>query len=82
MGAIALPLALLFGVEALEYRLKTAGASAVITNAFGMTRIAKIRDRLPELKTVISIDGGEALYFADLVAAYSPVFEAAGTGPD
>ncbi len=28
MGAIALPLALLFGVEALEYRLKAAGATA------------------------------------------------------
>jgi acetyl-CoA synthetase len=82
MGAIALPLALLFGVEALEYRLKTAGASVVITNAFGMTRIAEIRDRLPELKTVVSIDGGEALHFADLVAAHSPVFEVAETGPD
>lgn len=82
MGAIALPLALLFGVEALEYRLKTAGASVVITNAFGMTRIAEIRDRLPELKTVISIDGGEALSFSDLVATHSPVFEVAETGPD
>lgn len=82
MGAIALPLALLFGVEALEYRLKTAGASAVITNAFGMARISEIRHRLPDLKTVISIDGGEALAFADLVASHPPVFEVVDTGPD
>lgn len=82
MGAIALPLALLFGVEALEYRLKTAGASAVITNAFGMARISEIRDRLPDLKTVISIDGGEALAFADLVASHPTVFEVVDTGPD
>ncbi|WP_413710383.1 AMP-binding protein [Rhizobium sp. Rhizsp82] len=82
MGAIALPLALLFGVEALEYRLKTAGASAVITNAFGMARISEIRDRLPDLKTVISIDGGEALAFDELVASHPPVFEVVDTGPD
>ena len=82
MGAIALPLALLFGVEALEYRLKIAGASAVITNAFGMARISEIRDRLPDLKTVISIDGGEALAFDELVASHPPVFEVVDTGPD
>ena len=82
MVAIALPLALLFGVEALEYRLKTAGASAVITNAFGMARISEIRDRLPDLKTVISIDGGEALAFDELVASHPPVFEVVDTGPD
>jgi len=82
MGAIALPLALLFGVEALEYRLKTAGASAVITNAFGMARISEIRDRLPDLKTVISIDGREALAFDELVASHPPVFEVVDTGPD
>ncbi len=82
MGAIALPLALLFGVEALEYRLKTAGASAVITNAFGMARISEIRDRLPDLNTVISIDGGEELAFDELVASHPPVFEVVDTGPD
>ena len=35
LGAIAVPLALLFGVEALEYRLQTAGVKAVVTNAAG-----------------------------------------------
>ena len=33
LGAIALPLAILFGVDALSYRLQNAGAKAVITNA-------------------------------------------------
>ncbi len=44
LGAIALPLALLFGVEALEYRLLDAGAAAIVTNAFGHERVAAIRD--------------------------------------
>ena len=35
LGAIAVPLALLFGVEALEYRLHTAGVKAIVTNDAG-----------------------------------------------
>jgi acetyl-CoA synthetase len=35
LGCIALPLALLFGAEALAYRLKDAGAAAIVTNRFG-----------------------------------------------
>lgn len=41
LGAIALPLALLFGVEALAYRLKDAGAAAVVTNRFGYERLGR-----------------------------------------
>jgi acetyl-CoA synthetase len=33
LGAIALPLAMLFGVEAISYRLQDSGARALITNA-------------------------------------------------
>ena len=57
LGGIAVPLALLFGVEALEYRLQAAGVRAVVTNASGAARLAGIRDRLPELRHVISTDG-------------------------
>ena len=84
MGAVALPLALLFGVEALEYRLKVAGAAAIVTNAFGLERLRPIRHRLPGLVHVISIDGTEAGVedFAELVAAQSPIFPVLRTGPD
>jgi acetyl-CoA synthetase len=83
MGAIAVPLALLFGVEALEYRLKIAGVAAVITNSFGLERIRQIRERLPDLVSVISVDGSsDALSFAGLAEAHPPVFDVAATGPD
>ncbi|RUM25037.1 AMP-dependent synthetase [Rhizobium vallis] len=84
MGAIALPLALLFGVEALEYRLKAAGTAAIITNGFGLERIRQIRDRLPMLKHVVSVDGknDDTLAFAELVDTHPSVFDVAKTGPD
>ena len=56
-GMISVPLFILFGEEALEYRLANSGARAVITDAEGLAKLAAIRDRLPELETVLSVDG-------------------------
>lgn len=58
MGAIVLPLFTLFGEEAVEYRLSNAGAKAVITDMANVPKILAVRDRLPELKTVIVIGAG------------------------
>jgi acetyl-CoA synthetase len=84
LGAIALPLALLFGVEALEYRLRDAGAAAIITNRFGHEKIAAIRHQLPELKTVVLVDGDgpDTIAFAALAQTLAPNFTAADTRPD
>ncbi len=83
-GMVAVPLFTLFGEEALEYRLKTCGAKALVTDAASLPKIAAIRDRLPELSLVLSVDGpGEAAedLHAGLDAA-SDRFQAVDTGPD
>jgi acetyl-CoA synthetase len=59
LGAIALPLAMLFGAEALAYRLADSGARALLTNAQGLAKLADIRDRSPALELVLSLDGAE-----------------------
>ena len=53
MAAIAVPLSTLFGVEALEYRLRDSGARAVITDAAGAEKIRTLRPVLAELKFVL-----------------------------
>jgi acetyl-CoA synthetase len=58
LGAIAVPLFTLFGPEALEFRLSNSGVKAVVTNAEGLEKLRGIRDRLPSLETVFSVDGG------------------------
>lgn len=58
MGAIVLPLFTLFGEEAVEYRLANAGAKAVITDMANVPKILAVRDRLPDLETVIVIGAG------------------------
>ena len=57
LGAVAVPLAILFGVDALSYRLQNAGVKAVITNAQGLAKLGEIRRDLPDLTLVLSIDG-------------------------
>jgi acetyl-CoA synthetase len=84
LGAVAVPLALLFGVEALEYRLNASGAAAVITAGAGWQKLKSLLPRLTELKTVICTDGddGEAVGLPRILAETPPHFEAAATGPD
>ena len=48
LGAIALPVAIVFGPEALAYRLQNSGAKAVLTNAQGAAKVKEIRGEAPE----------------------------------
>ncbi len=83
MGGIALPLALLFGVEALEYRLKVSGATAIVTNAFGWERLKTIRDRLPDLRHVILVEAeGEGALSFEALLSHAPLARPVASGPD
>jgi acetyl-CoA synthetase len=76
LGGIALPLAMLFGVEALTYRLQNSGARALITNAQGLHKVAPVRGELPGLELILSLDGPEtgALGFHDTLSRAAPDF--------
>ncbi|WP_440981541.1 AMP-binding protein [Shinella sumterensis] len=85
VGAIALPLALLFGADALLFRLENAGAKAIVTNAFGLERLQPIRTRLPSLKLVIATEAtGDPTIkpFHDLLSRHAGAFDAIDSGPD
>ncbi|MFT7311870.1 MAG: acetyl-CoA synthetase [Paracoccaceae bacterium] len=71
LGAISIPLFVLFGEQALESRLSDAGAVAVITDAHGAVRLGALA--LPELAHVVVPD--------DLPVARD-VFETVSTGPE
>jgi acetyl-CoA synthetase len=82
-GLIAVPLFVLFGEDALEFRLSNSGARAVITDSANLPKLLAIRDRVPALTAIIVIDGGTAgtLDYRQLVArgsdAFAPVDSAA-----
>jgi acetyl-CoA synthetase len=60
MGAIAMPLSILFGPEALEYRLADSDATAAIIDPASLPNLEQARDRLPLLKHVIGVAGARA----------------------
>lgn len=70
LGAIVVPLANLFGVDALQYRLENSGASAAITDAAGIAKLFEIRDALPDLRLLVSTQEtpGDVLSFEALLA--------------
>ncbi|MDX1527385.1 MAG: AMP-binding protein, partial [Gammaproteobacteria bacterium] len=58
LGAIALPLSVLFGRDALAYRLSNSGAKVVVTDGARAKTVASSRDEAPALETVIVCDDG------------------------
>jgi acetyl-CoA synthetase len=84
IGAIAVPLAALFGLEALSYRLSDSGAKALVTDTAGLAKLSKVRDQLPGLELVISVDGTEqgVEAFSELQERASDTFQTVQTGPN
>jgi acetyl-CoA synthetase len=84
LGAIALPLAMLFGVEAIAYRLGDSGARALITNAQGLAKLGDAGEARQRLDLVLTLDGagaGAEDFHATLARAGSD-FTAALTSAD
>ena len=85
IGAIALPLAALFGRDALEYRLTNSGAAGVITDARGVEKLREIGSTaLPDLRLIWSVDGADGSVrdlHADM-ARESCEFDAVDSGAD
>ena len=78
LGAVALPIAALFGPDALSYRLQNSCAKALITNAQGLAKLDGVRGEVTELACAVSVDDS----FADLLARASSDFIAVDTAAD
>src|SRR4030042_1141438 len=56
LGAIAVPLLVLFGPLAVQFRLQNSEAKGVITDAENLPKILEIKDSLPNLKMIMVVD--------------------------
>ncbi len=64
LGAIALPLAVMFGGDALQYRLQNSGARVALVDASRREVVESLKPELPDLELIIDCDeeGGETSY--------------------
>lgn len=75
IGAVAVPLAAVFGPEAIAYRLDTAGVALIATTVEGASRLPATD------ATILTVDGG-ALSLADLMARAASTFATRRSPPD
>jgi len=85
LGAVAMPLSMLFGPEALAYRLHDSGAVLAIVDESAIANLLAARDQAPSLRTVLAV--GEAAGQGDLeweptLAGQRERFDPVATGAD
>ncbi len=69
LGAVAMPLSMLFGPEALEYRLNDSGARVAIADESGIANLRAARAACPTLATVLAVGGAQGQGDLDWSAA-------------
>jgi acetyl-CoA synthetase len=76
MGAVAMPLSMLFGPEALEFRLQDSEAVVAICDAGSLPALASVRGQCPHLQAVLGV-GLEAADAALLSGPHDAAWDAA-----
>ena len=83
MGAVAMPLSILFGPEALEYRLQDSAAVVAICDQNALPSLQSVRARCPALRCLIGLDvAGADLDYRVACAAAGGSFAPVQTGCD
>jgi len=85
LGAVSVPLTVLFGPEALRYRLADSAAKAVVADPEMRETVEEVRDDCPALEHVIEVDSsadGDAHAFDALVGAHGPGIDVYDSTPE
>src|SRR6476646_5900068 len=85
MGAVAMPLSVLFGPDALEYRLQNSEAVVALGEEASLPNLAQVRAQCPHLQHIIGVGGArEANVYAwdALLEKAAPQFECVDTNAE
>ena len=85
LGAVAMPLSMLFGPEALEYRINHGEAVVALADETSMANLLAARPTCPGLRQVVAVGDAQGQGDADwnaLLARESSVFDALATQAD
>jgi acetyl-CoA synthetase len=85
LGAVAMPLSMLFGPDALEYRLNDSGARVAIVDESAIANVLAARPLCPGLATLLAVGAAQGqgdLDWDDALAAERTSFTPVGTKAD
>ncbi|HQR21330.1 MAG TPA: AMP-binding protein, partial [Burkholderiaceae bacterium] len=81
LGAVAMPLSLLFGPEALEYRLQNSAAAVAIIDPAALSALESIRGQCADLKHLIVVGerAADALEWSEVLSSAAAEFDGVKT---
>ncbi len=80
LGAVAMPLSMLFGPEALKYRLQDSEAVVAVADESSMTSLHQVRPACPALRTVVAVgDCAADIPYETAIAKHKSAFTAVNT---
>ena len=83
MGAVAMPLSMLFGPEALSYRLQDSQAVLAIADEHSLEALQSVREDCPSLRDVVAVGkSSDALRWQDVMKGQPSEFELVNTLAD
>jgi acetyl-CoA synthetase len=85
LGAVAMPLSMLFGPEALEYRLQDSEAVVAVCDESSVANLGGVRAQCPQLRTLVGVGAAAAqadVGWEERRAALATEFEAVPTRAD
>lgn len=86
IGAVVVPMNILFKAREIEYLLSNSEAKVLITVGSALDTLRQVRDKLPDLKKVIAVgledDEKDALSYSRLVEKFSDQFFGINLSPD
>jgi acetyl-CoA synthetase len=85
MGAVAMPLSMLFGPEALEYRLHDSEAVLAICDESSIDSVGCIRESCPLLRSVLGVGAAAVqadVNYVEALASATPEFTSVATAAD
>lgn len=86
LGAVATPLSLLFGPDALEYRLQDSGAVCAVVDNEALARLTELRARCPALHTVLAVGAPPSAqvdgHYEEWLRRYAGAFSGVATSAD
>ena len=85
LGAVAMPLSMLFGPEALEFRLRDSAARVAVVDESAAANLLAVRANCPDLRHVVAVGGALGAFDADWpawLARERDTFDPVGTRAD
>ena len=85
LGAVAMPLSMLFGPEALAFRLQDSGAVLALVDETAIANVNAVRDQCPALRTVLAVGAAQGQGDADWlteIARHGRPFDPVRTSAD